>query len=91
MKNSTIRITRFGQNQIKKKNKKWIKAIVLIATIAVLIFAVSLKIEDIIRCSIEKLSVDNDANATWISSLASYWGGILGGIFSGIIAIFGVF
>ena len=27
----------------------------------------------------------------WIGSLASYWGGILGGIFSGIIAVIGVF
>ena len=44
-----------------------------------------------IRCSIGKLSIDNDANATWIGSLASYWGGIIGGVFSGTIAIFGVF
>ena len=91
MKNDKISVKRFGQDQLQKKKKKWIKPIV-IGLVLIAIFAfLTLKGEDLIRSNIVKLSVDNDANATWIGSLASYWGGILGGVFSGVIAIFGVF
>ena len=89
MKNS-IEISRFGKNQLKHKKKKWIKP-VLRGIIIVLFALLSVKCEEIIRCNISKLSVDNDANATWVGSLASYWGAIIVGIFSGIIAVFGVF
>lgn len=88
MKNS-IEISRFGKNQLKHKKKKWIKP-VLRGIIIVLFALLSVKCEEIIRCNISKLSVDNDANATWVGSLASYWGAIIDGIFSGIIAVFGV-
>lgn len=65
---------------------------VLIVIILVTFFILfSMTFAQMIRCNINKLSVDNNADATWIGSLASYWGGIIGGIFSGIIAIIGVF
>jgi hypothetical protein len=90
VKNS-LEISRFGINQLKHKKKKWIKLFIIgIVIIALLAFA-SVKCEEMIRCNISKLSVNNDANAIWIGSLASYWGAIIGGIFSGIIAVFGVF
>lgn len=90
MKNE-MAISRFGKNQLKRKKKKWIKPVLMGIIIAILFVLLSLKCEEVIRCSIGKLSIDNDANATWIGSLASYWGGIIGGVFSGTIAIFGVF
>lgn len=90
MKNK-IKISRFGKNQILRKKARWIKPTILGMIVAVLFVLLSLKCEELIRCNIEKLTVNNDANATWIGSLASYWGGIIGGIFSGTIAIFGVF
>ncbi len=90
MKNK-IEISRFGKNQLKRKKKKWIKPVIIGIIIATLFVLFSLECEEMIRCSISKLSVDNDANAIWIGSLASYWGGIIGGVFSGTIAIFGVF
>lgn len=90
MKNK-IEMSRFGKNQLKRKKKKWIKPVLIGIIITILFVLLSLKCEEMIRCSIGKLSVDNDANATWIGSLASYWGGIIGGVFSGTIAIFGVF
>lgn len=86
-----IHILRFGKNQLKCKKKKWIKPLWVGIVIFILFIVFSLKCEDMIRNNIEKLSVDNDANATWIGSLASYWGGIVGGVFSGIIAVCGVF
>lgn len=90
MKNK-ITISRFGQNQLKCKKKKWIVPVLIGLMIVTLFVLLLLKCEEMIRCSIGKLSVDNDVNATWIGSLASYWGGIIGGVFSGMIAIFGVF
>ena len=91
MKHDKISVTRFGQDQLQKKKKKWIKPVIVGLVLTAIFVFLTLKGEDLIRSNIVKLSVDNDANATWIGSLASYWGGILGGIFSGVIAIFGVF
>lgn len=91
MRDSNIRITRFGQDQMKPKGKKWVWRLILILIVGGFIVFAAVKCEGIIRRSVAELSVDNDANAAWIGSLASYWGGILGGIFSGIIAVIGVF
>jgi hypothetical protein len=91
VKKDKINITRFGQDQLRKRKKKWIKPVIIGIVLTAIFAFLALKSEDIIHTNIVKLSVDNDANATWIGSLASYWGGILGGIFSGTIAIFGVF
>lgn len=91
MKNRKISINRFGQDQLQKKKKKWIKPAIIGLVLIVIFVFLSLMGEELIRSNIVKLSVDNDANATWIGSLASYWGGIIGGVFSGVIAIFGVF
>lgn len=86
-----VTISRFGKNQCKRKKSK-LKFFIFGAIIfSILIVILSLVVEEAIRYNIVKLSVDNDANATWIGSLASYWGGIIGGIFSGTIAILGVF
>ena len=35
--------------------------------------------------------VDPDQETLWLSSVASYWGGIVGGVISGLIAFLGVF
>lgn len=91
MKSFEVNMKRFGKNQPKKKKSKW-KNVIIPSVLLIIIFVVcAYKVENLIQSSLVKLSVDNDVNATWIGSLASYWGGILGGIFSGIIAVFGVF
>ncbi len=77
MKNDKISVTRFGQDQLQKKKKKWIKPVIVGLVLTAIFAFLTLKGEDLIRSNIVKLSVDNDANATWIGSLASYWGGIL--------------
>lgn len=86
-----ISITRFGQDQLKKKRSKWVKPLILGLLFFAVIVLATVKVEELIRTNVVRLSVDNDANAAWIGSLASYWGGVLGGIISGVIAIVGVF
>ena len=91
MKSFEVNMKRFGKNQSKKKKLKWKNVMILIILLIIIFVGCAYKVENLIQSSVVKLSVDNDVNATWIGSLASYWGGILGGIFSGIIAVFGVF
>lgn len=83
--------SRFGKKQSKSKKYKQIIPVLIVIILVTLFILFSVIFAEMIRCNINKLSVDNNTNATWIGSLASYWGGIIGGIFSGIIAIIGVF
>lgn len=69
MKNDKISVKRFGQDQLQKKKKKWIKPVVIGLVLTVIFAFLTLKGEDLIRSNIVKLSVDNDVNATWIGSL----------------------
>lgn len=86
---------RFGlpyNPQKDKKNKnKIIRHIVwyLIAIIAISVL-IALVVEARIRVSIAKLAINDTIDSTWIGSLASYWGGIIGGMISGILSLFGV-
>jgi hypothetical protein len=89
MKDIAIQEKRFGINKGKKKKYFW-KQFLLIIFIVVAVCSVLLAIQGIIKNNIEKLSVANDLNSIWISSLASYWGGILCGVISGTLAIIGV-
>ncbi len=80
---------RFGITE-KNKSNHWIR-VSLLAIVAIgLIIAITVKIQNSIQTSINSLSVTNDLNAAWISSMASYWGGIIGGIISGMLAVIGV-
>ena len=63
-------------------------SIILLAIAAV--FAVVLAIQSLIKENVESLAVTNDLNSTWISSVASYWGGVIGGCISGTLTIVGV-
>jgi hypothetical protein len=70
VKKDKINITRFGQDQLRKRKKKWIKPVIIGIVLTAIFAFLALKSEDIIHTNIVKLSVDNDANATWIGSLA---------------------
>lgn len=52
---------------------------------------VALGIQVLMRGSVTKLAVNDTINSTWIGSLASYWGGIIGGLISGTLGFIGVF
>lgn len=91
-----VTFKRFGlpyNPQKDKKNKnKIIRHIVwfLIAFIAISVL-LTLVVEALIRISIAKLAINDTIDSTWIGSLASYWGGIIGGMISGTLAFIGVF
>lgn len=72
------------------KIKKWFKIIICTAIILILMYELVFGMQTFIKDSIEKLSVTNDLNSIWIGSLASYWGGIIGGIISGSFTFIGV-
>lgn len=82
----------YNPQKEKKTKNKLVRHIVLflIVFIAVAVL-LTLGVEALIRLSVAHLSVNNEMNATWIGSVASYWGGIIGGMISGILAFIGVF
>ena len=88
---ASVNVERFGI-ETKKKNKLlfFIMAVVILLALIALVLIVSVSVQLTIRDSIASLSIDNDANATWVSSLASYWGAIIGGVISGVLSVIGV-
>lgn len=86
-----ISINRLGVPQQSKtgKVKKTICAIIGIVVFLLVAIVAFIVIESFIR---QKLLPAGDTNVvTWSASLASYWGAVLGGIVSGLIALGGTF
>ena len=86
-----IEMTRFGKpfdpNKKKKDKRKSHVRVILFLIIAIaIVSAVTIYIESVI-----KGYVITGQEATWTASLASYWGGIIGGMVSGVLAFLGVF
>jgi len=86
---TSIRVDRFGI-PIEFKSKQIISKIMLLAVLIILLVVTTVGILEMIKNSINGLTVTDDLNATWISSIASYWGGIIGGILSGTLTVIGV-
>lgn len=91
-----ILMKRFGlpfnprkEKRMKNKITKHIIIFIILFMICAIIF--TLRFEWWMRTQISCLAVDDPINSTWIGSLASYWGGIIGGLISGVLAFFGVF
>lgn len=86
-----IEMRRFGKpfepGKVKQKKRNALLGILIFLLIAIVIVAlVSIGIEAAIRrCVVLGLE------ETWAASVASYWGGIIGGMVSGILAFLGVF
>lgn len=83
-----IQISRFGL-PVEKRKTYWhmIPAAILVV---IFLVAISICVQGVIHASIKDLSITNDMNATWIASLASYWGCIIGGLISGALTLAGV-
>lgn len=86
-----ITATRFGKSFIpgeeKKQKRKTFASIVLFLICAVVIVSiVTIILENVIRCYVVA-----GQEETWAASIASYWGGIIGGVVSGILSFLGVF
>lgn len=94
MRKNRIEISRMGIKQESHFGKNILKiiGIIVLVLIAFLLFVLGFKyLEQHIRNEYLINTGDGSSVATWISSLASYWGGILGGAVSGLIALGGTF
>ena len=77
----------FNPGENRRKKRKSFLSIVLFLICAVIVIAVcAIIIEHLIRTI-----VVSGQEETWAASVASYWGGIVGGVVSGILAFLGVF
>lgn len=95
MKKTSIEISRMGVSQVKKSCLREILKMCIYAVVAILlciIFFYSFKYLELYIRNIYSVKPYNEANTTtWISSAASYWGGIVGGALSGMISLGGTF
>ncbi|GAU78536.1 hypothetical protein [Fusibacter sp. 3D3] len=91
MSKNKFTMTRLGhQYKTKNRNKNYILELILLMLLIVLIFDSYKGFDNYIREILQIKSYSSENISTWISSLSSYWGGILGGLVSGIISFFGI-
>lgn len=78
---------RFEPRKEKRKKRKSLLGVLVFLLVAIIIVAIiSIGIESAIRhCAVL------GQEETWVASVASYWGGIIGGVVSGILSFLGVF
>lgn len=87
---------RFGLPYNPKKEKRAKNKITRHIIIFLLLFVViavkaAISFEQWMRTQISQLLIADTIDSVWIGSLASYWGGIIGGLISGTLAFLGVF
>lgn len=89
MKGKIISETRFGLAQRKKRSNTLLYILLFLVGIgAALVIAII--VQNAIHSSLMQLKVNNDLNSTWFGSVASFWGGVIGGIISGSFTVIGV-
>ena len=86
-----ITMNRFGKpfnpGEVRRKKRNSFLSVILFLICAVVIIAAcTILIEHLIRAL-----VVSGQEETWAASVASYWGGIIGGVVSGVLAFLGVF
>ena len=91
-----IKIERFGlpynPQKERRKRKRIIRQILLFVFFYVILAAaLAVGVAIVIGKTIIGWSISDTIDSIWIGSLASYWGGIVGGILSGVLALFGVY
>ena len=74
-----------GEERRKKRNSFLYVILFLICAVAA-VAVITIIIEHLIR-----FLVVSGQEETWAASVASYWGGIIGGVVSGVLAFLGVF
>lgn len=92
-----LEISRFGlpdnpQKERRERNKilrQLLRVLLFFLFVAV---GISIWLEAFIRCRVVHIATGNVAiDSAWIGSVASYVGGIVGGLFSGTLAFLGVY
>lgn len=91
-----IEMKRFGlpynPGKERRIKNKTIGNIILFLVIFIIAAAfLSIGVMMLVRRNIICLSINDTIDSLWIGSLTSYWGGIIGGVISGVFAFLGVF
>ena len=74
-----------GEERMKKRNS-FLSVILFLVCAVAAVAVITIIIEHLIRSL-----VVSGQEETWAASVASYWGGIIGGVVSGVLAFLGVF
>lgn len=77
----------FDPNKKKKDKRNALVGVIIFILLAIAIVTIATILIEILI----KGCVATGQEATWTASIASYWGGIIGGMVSGILAFLGVF
>ncbi len=91
-----IEIKRFGlpycpAKEKKRKNKITKQIVVFLCLFVIVAIVLSIGLAIVTRNYISVLAINDTIDSTWVGSLASYLGGIIGGMISEILAFLGVF
>ena len=89
MKGIRIKETRFGLVRKGKRSNTLLYIILFLVGIGAAL-TVAIIVQNSIHSSLNQLKVDNDLNSTWFGAIASYWGGVIGGVISGSFTVIGV-
>ena len=86
-----ITMERFGKpfnpgEERRKKRNSFLSVILFLVCAVAAVAVITIIIEHLIRSL-----VVSGQEETWAASVASYWGGIIGGVVSGVLAFLGVF
>lgn len=86
-----ITMERFGKpfnpgEERRKKRNSFLSVILFLICAVAAVAVITIIIEHLIRSL-----VVSGQEETWAASVASYWGGIIGGVVSGVLAFLGVF
>lgn len=86
-----ITMKRFGKpfnpgEERRKKRNSFLSVILFLVCAVAAVAVITIIIEHLIRSL-----VVSGQEETWAASVASYWGGIIGGVVSGVLAFLGVF
>lgn len=88
-----IEENRFGLPYVLNgdKRKPTRRMVVFLIAFVILAIVISILVVYLIKNKVLMLSADGNYINTWAGSLASYWGAIIGGLISGLLAVLGVF
>lgn len=85
-------LVRFVEQKIKNQMKKHDTAKIVIPVIVIIVVGVIISIiaQTVLKNNAMLAYANGNIDSTWLGSVASYWGGIIGGIISGTLACTGV-
>ena len=86
-----IKTERFGKQydpieEKRRRRNSFIAVIVFLICAIIVVVVITIILEKLMLGYVAK-----DQKETWVASVASYWGGIIGGTISGVLAFLGVF